>query len=88
MKSTALSRRIAQKLFDSNSLKHGTVDDYAIVRSRAGKNQLANGAFSWNLVYIPNSHPGYGCYDRASDMAQHASLCFYRDEVTGALVIE
>lgn len=83
----SLAYRIAKKLLDGGFLFHKDIpDDYKIVRTRAGRHQLAAGAFSWELVHKKYWACRYGCYERASDLV-NKNIMISGDSFTGEAII-
>jgi len=88
MSKHSLAYRIAKKLIDNGYLlRYPYPDDYEIVRTRAGRHQLAAGAFSWELVHKIDGLCRYGCYEPASYIVKK-SLVITHYSYTGDLIID
>lgn len=63
-----LAYKIAKKPIDDGSIIcDKNPSNWYIRRTRAGRHQLASGAFRWELIH-KDGFPSFGCYERASDI--------------------
>lgn len=84
----SIAYKIAKKLIDKGYLeRYNDPNDYEIVRTRAGRHQLAAGSFSWELVCTKEPTYRFGCYDRASDIVKK-DIALTNKSFTGELVID